>query len=105
MAVYRISGVWSGGGAITHYAVHTEVGTTNSIVTLAQKTSKADAIWMVEQTGHTVTTLVWNPSNKAWYAGEVVRVVGSGNSKYLRSGPDNSLTDNLGHLPDFSLIY
>ncbi|MFD2719572.1 DUF3892 domain-containing protein [Hymenobacter monticola] len=106
MATYRISGVWTGsGGVITHYAVHTVADTTKNTVTLASKTSKADAIRLVEQASNIVTTLVWNSTNKAWYHGEIVHVVGSGSSKYLRSKPDSSLTDNLDHLPNFSLIY
>jgi cytochrome c biogenesis factor len=104
MAAYRISGVWTGtNGAITHYAMHT--AGTNNTVALAIKTSKADAIKLVEATSNTVTTMVWNATSKAWHTGETVTVVGSGSSKYLRSNPDNSLTDNLDHLPNFSLNY
>jgi hypothetical protein len=109
MATYRISGVWTGTkGAITHYAIHRVTSTESngrSNITLAEKTAKADAIRIVEGTTNTVTTMIWKSASKAWHTGEIVTVVSGSNGKYLRSNPDNSLTDNLDHLPDFSLIY
>jgi hypothetical protein len=109
MATCRISGVWTGeNNAITFYAIHVVTGTEstgNTSVTLAKKTSKLDAIRLVETVGNAVTTMVWNAAKRKWLTGEVVHVAGNSNNKYLRSNPDNSLTDNLGHLPDFSLIY
>lgn len=105
MATYRISGVWKSDGVITHYAFHTLTDAANNIVTQAQKVSKADAIRLLETPGNLASTIVWNYTRAAWYVEETVQVVGSGTNKYLRSNPDKQVSDNLGHLPNYSLIY
>ena len=106
MAKYRISGIWKGtNDAISHYAFHEVSQNNDNIVAKPIKTSRTDAIKLLETKGNTATTLVWNYTSAGWYVGETVEVVGSGSGKYLRSNPDKSITDNLGHLPDFSLIY
>ena len=102
MATYRISGVWKdANNVITHYAFHT-VG--ESSTSRATKKSKAQAIAIVETAGNTSTTWVWNYTQAKWNVGEKVEVVNGANGKYLRSNPDNKLTDNLGHLIDFDWI-
>lgn len=102
MAVYRISGVWKDpNNVITHYAFHT-VG--NGSTSRAEKKSKAQAIVFLETYGNTATTWVWSYILARWTVGETVHVVNGANGKYLRSNPDNKLTDNLGHLIDFDWI-
>lgn len=102
MAVYRISGIWkSDNNVITHYAVHKEYETTMS---RAEKTSKAEATALLETRGNRASTIIWNYGKAMWSIGENVEVVNGRNGKYLRSNPDNQLTDNLQHLIDFDWI-
>lgn len=102
MADYRISGVWKDSNdVITHYAFHTVGSTTNS---RANKTSKKDAIALVETWGNTAYTWIWNYQRAGWDKGEKVEVVNGNSGKYLRSNPDKKLTDNLAHLIDFDWI-
>lgn len=102
MALYRISGIWKNtNDVITHYAFHT-VG--ENSISRASKKSKSDAILLLETQGNTATTWVWNYTQAKWVLGETVEVVRGNNGKYLRSNPDNKLTDNLGHLFDFDWI-
>lgn len=103
MAEYRISGVWRDlHGAITHYAFHTKRGT--GVVRAAKKT-KMEAISLVEDEGNSTMTWVWNYLRAEWDDGEVVKAIGVGNNKYLRSNPDNELTDNLEYLIDYDWIF
>ena len=102
MTTHRISGVWKNDNeVITHYALHT---VSENSVSRANKKSKAEAISLLEMPGNTATTWVWNYNNARWNVGENVQVVNGINGKYLRSNPDNKLTDNLGHLIDFDWI-
>lgn len=102
MAIYRISGVWKdSNNVITHYAFHT-VGEKSS--TRAIKKSKAQAIELLETSGNSATTWIWNYEQAVWNNGENVQVVNGSSGKYLRSDRDNKLTDNLGHLIDFDWI-
>lgn len=102
MTIYRISGVWKDTQkVITHYAFHTVTATG---VTRATKTSKSQAIALLETAGNSATTWMWDYTSSFWKVGENVTVVGSGNLKYLRSNPDNKLTDNLAHLINFDWI-
>jgi hypothetical protein len=102
MAVYRISGVWKDpNNVITHYAFHT-VG--NGSTSRAEKKSKVQAVAILETYGNSATTWVWSYTLARWTVGETVQVVNGANGKYLRSNPDNKLTDNLGHLIDFDWI-
>lgn len=102
MARYRISGVWKDtNNVITHYAIH-KVGETST--SRAVKTSKAEAIALLEISGNTAKTWVWNYNQAKWSLGEDVTVVRGSTGKYLRSNPDNKLTDNLEHLIDFDWI-
>lgn len=102
MAIYRISGVWKdSNNVITHYAFHMVYETS---VSRASKTSKAKAISILETYGNSATTWNWNYRSAKWDIGENVQVVNGSNGKYLRSDPDNKLTDNLAHLIDFDWI-
>lgn len=102
MREYRISGVWKNSSdVITHYAIHT-VGETT--ISRAVKTSKTDAIALLERAGNTAVTWIWNYNLAKWAIGETVTVINGTNGKYLRSNPDNRLTDNLGHLIDFDWV-
>jgi hypothetical protein len=101
MAKFRISGVWkNSSNIITHYAFHT-VGETTSRAT---KLSKAQAIILLETFGNSATTWIWNYNTAVWNIGENVQVINGSNGKYLRSNPDNQLTDNLSHLIDYDWI-
>lgn len=101
MPQFRISGVWKLNNVITHYAFHTitQTGTTR-----ASKTTKAQAIALLEISGNSATTWVWHYNQATWNAGEPVQVVNGPQGKYLRSNRDNQLTDNLGHLINFDWI-
>lgn len=102
MAIYRISGVWKDDNdVITHYAFHL-INATEKY--RAVKKSKAQAIDLIETKGNSVKTWIWNYSSAMWSDGETVSVVNGVSGKYLRSNPDNKLTDNLGHLIDFDWI-
>ncbi|HAV54325.1 MAG TPA: hypothetical protein DCX41_05250 [Aequorivita sp.] len=103
MAEYRISGIWKdSNGVITDYAFH-EIDTDTRYK--AKKVSKSNAIARVENRANTVKTWVWNYRRANWVDGEDIHVSEGQNGKYLRSDPDNSLTDNLEHLIDFDWIY
>ncbi len=102
MANYRISGVWkNSNNIITHYAFH-KIGKEST--SRAEKTSKVDAIKILEMYGNSAKTWVWNYKKAFWDIGEDVHIVEGKNGKYLRSDPDNTLTDNLNHLIDFDWI-
>lgn len=102
MAEYHISGIWKDpNNVITHYAFHTVNGGSAS---RAEKKSKAQAIALLETYGNSATTWVWSYTLARWMVGETVQVINGANGKYLRSNPDNKLTDNLGHLIDFDWI-
>ena len=81
MAQFRISGVWKdSNNVITHYAFHT-IGETS--ISRAAKTSKSQAIALLETTGNSATTWVWNYSLAKWSVGENVEVVNGSNGKVL----------------------
>lgn len=102
MPQYKISGVWKNANrVITHYAFHT---VTQDGITRATKISKADAIARLETPGNSAVTWLWNYNTAGWANGEAVQVVNGPNGRFLRSNPDNTLTDNLGHLIDFDWI-
>lgn len=102
MAKYRITGIWvNSNKVITHYAFHI-VGENST--SRATKTTKADAIALLERPGNTATTWIWNYKIAGWDVGETVTVINGTSGKYLRSNPDNKLTDNLEHLIDFDWI-
>jgi hypothetical protein len=73
-------------------------------ISRAEKKSKIQAISLLETIGNTATTWIWNYVQTKWNVGEKVEVVHGVNGKYLRTNPDNKLTDNLGHLIDFDWI-
>ncbi|SDS16047.1 Protein of unknown function [Mucilaginibacter mallensis] len=101
MANYKISGIWkdaNDNNAITHYAFH-EIS--EKSISRGIKTSKADAVRILSQPGNSAVTWVWDYSAAFWENGEKVTVV---NSSYLRSNPDNKLTDNLAHLIDYDWL-
>lgn len=102
MTEYRISGIWKDANSvITHFAFHTvtATGTTRAI-----KKSKVQAIALLEVKGNSAVTWIWNYSSATWKIGESVQVVNGSDGKYLRTNPDNKLTDNLRHLINFDWI-
>jgi hypothetical protein len=102
MAEFLISGVWlDKDDVITHYAFHT-VG--EKTISRAEKKTKAQAVALLETAGNTAKTRIWDYNKSKFTAGEKVEVVKGANGKYLRSNPDNKLTDNLAHLIDFDWI-
>lgn len=102
MTKYRISGVWkNSSNIITDYAFHT---VSEDSISRASKKSKANAISLLETNGNEAVTWIWNYLEAKWKIGETVQVVNGANGKYLRSNPDNKLTDNLEHLIDFDWI-
>lgn len=102
MAIYKISGVWKNmDNVITHYAFHTVCETSTS---RAVKKTKADAIRLLETNGNSATTWLWGYINSKWKIGESVEVVNGSDGKFLRSNPNETKKDNLGHLIDFDWI-
>ena len=102
MAQFRISGVWvNTNKVVTHYAIHT-VNTDST--SKGSKTSKAQAIALLEINGNSATTWMWNYKEAKWNIGEKVEVVNSPYGKYLRTDANNKLTDNLAHLIDYDWI-
>ena len=102
MTQFKISGVWKDdNNVITHYSLHTIKEKT---ITRASKTSKAEAIRLLENKDNSATTWVWNYSASNWADGENVTVVNGPNGKFLRSNPDKKETNNLEHLIDFDWI-
>ena len=99
MANYKISGVWKdANNVISYYAFH-EVGAQST--SRGVKTSKVDAVRLLSQAGNSAVTWIWDYSTAFWKNGEQVTVV---NGSYLRSNPDNKLTDNLAHLIDYDWL-
>lgn len=102
MAKYRISGIWkNSNNVITHYAFH-EIQTSST--TRAIKKTKTDAIAILQTIGNSATTWIWDYQIANWKVGQNVEVVNNANGKYLRSDPNNNLTDNLEHLIDYDWI-
>lgn len=102
MTMFKISGVWKdGSGEVTHYAFHTIL---QDGITRASKTSKANAIIFLEAAGNSAKTWIWDYDHATFVDGQNVEVVGSGSNKYLRSDPNNRLSDNLGHLINYDWI-
>lgn len=102
MTKYRISGIWKDSqGAITHYGFHT---VTNDGTTRVVKKIKTTAIQLLDTSGNSATTWIWNYKSCGWDIGENVEIVNGSNGKYLRSNPDNKETNNLGHLINYDWI-
>lgn len=102
MPTFRISGVWKdANNVITHYAFHTVTGTGTTRQT---KTTKAQAIALIETLGNTATTWLWIYNTAQWNIGEPVHVVNGLNGKFLRSNHDNQVKDNLLHLINYDWI-
>lgn len=102
MAKYKISGVWKdSNNVITHYAFH-EIR--EKSIGRAQKVVKSKAIQILDQQSNSAVTWSWNYTLGKWTNGENVHVVQGQNGKFLRSNPDNTLTDNLNHLIDYDWI-
>lgn len=99
MARYKISGVWKDkNNVITHYAFHT---VTENGITRGIKKSKIDAVQLLKTTSNEAMTWIWNYQAMYWKDGEKVTVV---DNSYLRSDPDNKLTDNLAHLINYDWL-
>lgn len=99
MTTFRISGVWKNDkGTITDYAVHSADNQR------AVKTTKAKAITLLEEKGNNATTLLWNYTRSSWEVGEKVSVSSRNGEKYLRTNPDDTERDNLGHLIDYDWV-
>jgi len=102
MTKYRISGVWKNSdNVITHYAIH-KIGETST--SRGVKTTKAEAIRLLETTGNSATTWLWNYKSSGWSIGEVVEVVNGNSGKYLRTIPNETSRDNLAHLIDYDWL-
>ncbi len=104
MANYRISGVWTDeNNVITHYAFH-ELSFDETMIGPATKTSKIEAIRIVENRFNNVLTWIWDYKNSFWKDGAEVHVVDA-NPKFLRTNHDNKVIDNLSHLIDYRYIF
>ncbi len=105
MADYAITGFLKNSDqVITHYILHT---LTTEIVILkhaGEKRTMAEVLKLVENPANNVVTMSWDYKEGEWQIGEQVDIVKKGNEKYLRTHPDNRLTNNLGHLIDFGLL-
>lgn len=104
MANYAISGVWKNdNNVITHYAFH-ELNDDGNTVGLATKKTKAEAIRLLDITGNSAITILWNYTNPGWNRGSVVTVVGVAPNRYLRTTHDGTTRDNLGHLINYGFV-
>jgi hypothetical protein len=101
MAIFSITGIWKSNNVVSHYAIHTinDNSTSKGI-----KTSKVDAIKLLEMTGNTAFTWLWDYKKESWTLGAQVEVVNGAYGKYLRSYHDNKLVDNLSHLINYACI-
>ncbi|SHG67314.1 Protein of unknown function [Chryseobacterium oranimense] len=102
MAKYAISGVWKNGDdVITHYAFHemNEEGNFRAV-----KKSKSEAIKLLETSGNTAITWIWNYKDSKWNSGQNVVVANDSDGKYLKTSPDNKEMNNLKHLIDYYWI-
>jgi hypothetical protein len=100
MAQYEISGVWKdSNGVITHYTIHEEKTGWKGV-----KTSKSDALKLIDTPHSKATTIIWNYKTSNWVIGEPVHVVDGSNGKFLRSNPDGKASDNLAHLINFEQL-
>jgi hypothetical protein len=73
MALYRISGIWkNSNNVITHYPFHTVCDKT---ISRLEKTSKDQAISLLEMQGNKATTWIWNCAQAKWDIVENVEVV------------------------------
>lgn len=106
MAVFRISGVWKDHSTktILAYAFHTLTDASKNQYTLAEKTTKAQAIALLETVGNSATTWEWDYATGDWKTGEKVEVVNGSTGKYLRSTRDGKVNDNLAHLINYQWI-
>jgi len=97
MAKFKISGVWITSGVITHYAIHhpSENGFYKAI-----KTTKADAVKLVNNTANETMTWLWDYQNSSWKNGAKVEGVGD----FLRSHHDGKVSDNLAHLINYEWL-
>lgn len=103
MALYRISGIWKdSNNVITHYAFH-QISSDNSALRAVKRT-KAQAVQLLEISGNSATTWIWNYSASRWVIGENVQVVNGASGKYLRTDPDQRISDNLSHLVDYDWL-
>lgn len=99
MATLKISGVWKDDqGTITHYGVHT---VSNNGTTRMTKTTKADAVRLVNDPNNETYTWLWDYTTAFWKNGAKVEVV---DSSYLRSNHDGKVSDNLAHLINYNWV-
>lgn len=104
MANYAISGVWKdNNNVITHYAFH-NFDDNGSTIGLATKRTKAEAIRLLDISGNSSITILWNYTNPGWKRGSIITVVGTALNRYLRTNHDDTTRDNLGHLIDYGLV-
>jgi hypothetical protein len=101
MAIFSITGIWKLDDIITHYAIHT---ITEQSTTRGVKTSKADAVKLIETIGNTAYTWLWDYKKEYWILGTQIEVVNGVNGKYLRSYHDDKVVDNLAHLINYAWI-
>lgn len=102
MAEYGISGIWKNSDdEVTHFAVH-EIKLKKALN--PEKISKVDTIDLLENKENLAYTLVWNYKNAMWKVEQEVSVIIGENEKYLRSDPDDKITNNLSHLINYDWI-
>ncbi|MDI1256735.1 MAG: DUF3892 domain-containing protein [Flavobacterium sp.] len=94
---FLITGVTKNNGIITDYGFHRLNATHDKFYPLRMKT-KAEAIRLVQNQANSAFTGTWDYQSAQWVKGEKVRVIGIGSNAYLKSDPDDEITDNLGHL-------
>jgi hypothetical protein len=104
MANYAISGVWkNSNNVITHYAIH-HFSEKENTIGLATKTTKSNAISLLDNSQNSAITILWNYNTEGWNRGATVSVVGSYPNKYLRTNQDGTVVDNLSNLINYGLV-
>ena len=104
MKEYAITGIWKDGNdVITHYVIH-QLDLKEGIIKRAERFSKNQALILVGNPNNDVYTAQWDYLNRSWTVSEPVYIVRDKDGNFLRSNPDNKLTNNLEHLIEFSLL-
>jgi len=104
MSDYIISGTWKNeSGAITHYTVQSIAP--SGLTSTSIKISKPDLIELLLHPDNSAQTLLWDYKDSKWKITENIHVVKGMGEKYLRTNPDESATNNLSHLIDYSFPF
>lgn len=96
MAKYYVTGVWKDANhVITHIQVNAPG--TSGVLRPYAKWSVAQGVQFLSTSGNELSSATWNYTSANWKEGEKIIVVKQ-ILKYLRTAPDNTVSDNLDNL-------